>query len=315
MISELRLAQAFDTMNLPRGASPIEVKERFISLKSRLAPDSARFIAVSEAYDLINEADIQREVQLNVAAAGLRSRSERELDLELNQLQKRQRVDDKLTHSSKQDMNILLTKPVDSAFEKVTPAKPVSVSGDFWEKLRKAILISEKYLRSIKLLLSILKEGKLSDELNETIRIALYSPDSSSEDFWAFRSSEERAVIADIIKEAEHSDDLELASHRLALFSDDNFVFSNTLKNLQSQLGKSQGIFSHDLACTLRLLSSPEITNSPAKVTAALKVSTEAYRLIDRFAKEDQMIILDLQKFLNKKANDKIFEGSYARFT
>ena len=313
MISELRLAQAFDTMNLPRGASSIEVKERFISLKSRLAPDSARFIAVSEAYDLINEADIQREVQLNVAAAGLRSRSERELDLELNQLQKRQRVDDKLTHSSKQDMNILLTKPVDSAVEKVT--KPVSVSGDFWEKLRKAILTSEKYLRSIKLLLSILKEGKLSDELNETIRIALYSPDSSSEDFWAFRSSEERAVIADIIKEAESSDDLELASHRLALFSDDNFVFSNTLKNLQSQLGKSQGIFSHDLACTLRLLSSPDITNSPAKVSAALKVSTEAYRSIDRFSKEDQKIILDLQKFLNKKANDKIFEGSYARFT
>ncbi len=80
-MSEHAVSEAYDTLNLPRGADLAEVHDRYASLRARLSGMPERLSKVKDAYDLILAAESARKAAVD--ASGNRTRSERVLDEEL----------------------------------------------------------------------------------------------------------------------------------------------------------------------------------------------------------------------------------------
>ncbi len=301
MIPEYELAEAYDALNLPRGATKGEVENRMASLIARAteAGNLDRLAKVKSAHELIIQAESMRK--LAVDSSGNRTRSERALDEELERVTKKAKID-------QQDP----PQPLPISTSEKSPSS-LHTDSELLFKIRSALLHEDNFLRTGKLLSSILQDpSRLSpsnfNDFLDTIVCLVNAPcyPFTYGSRYCSSTKESRDVVELVIQRLEaqayfHQHDaasmkyisnyLQVATKdTFGLLSDDSFVFSSSLKRIQDILEEGEEEegeqrkslvpkLSEAVLVALQALLSPEITSVPSRKAQALKLLSDAYRL------------------------------------
>ena len=309
--SEHALAEAYDSLNLPRGASLTELNDRFHSLRARLSAVPERLSKVQTAYELILSSECARKAAVD--ASGNRTRSERVLDEELERVSKKARIEAHVSLPSSSPPPCVpahSTKPIDRSV---------------FAKLRIALLQEDKFIRTGKLIASLLQQDPVilapnMDELSSTILCVLHAP------HWPFQfgqrfcmHSQEARDLARLVVDRFvklQGDEDELSRHlsfmihvTFNLLSDDAFTFNTAIKKVvelievvgeegEEKYEMSQiPTDSQCLVIALQAFVHSEVQSVPARVARAQSVVSEAYRSTSRH----RDVISAVQKALSSK--------------
>ena len=296
-MSEYQINDAYDKLNLARGASFDIVKERYAKLVSRIEKDHQRRAQVDHAFDLIKLHEEGKKSVAESHRAKFRSKSERDLDDQLLKIDvKKARI--AADHSEKPMKQV--DDVVVSSSAKVESTSHSSDSVLF-DKVKLAFLDSAKFLRTIKLLDNMLRSPLVEQhpgEFKNLIILAATCPDNLDLPF-SLASKAHRDALEQLAShvsqipinwdsEEEKEAFTRVTRDRLDLFSDDAFAFNAALKRLTAQVESSNP--PSQLIGTLHILKSPEVVSTPVKLAACRKVTTAAFKNREAFGNQSSSI-------------------------
>ena len=307
-MSDFQINEAFDMLNLARGVAFDIVKERFQKLLARLDTNQVRKVEIERAFEMIKAHEEGKKSQAESHRAKFRSKSERDLDTELEKMAvKKPRVDP--TEHATNGHNIKVTQPVAINDEK---AKPAHQSSDavLFEKVTIAFRDGSKFLRTLKLLDNMLCSPLVEqnpEEFKKLIFLAATTPENSEVPF-SLSNKANRDALSQMVthidqipinwNSAEEKDTFNrITRDRLDLFSDDAFAFNDGLKRLTIQAESPNP--PSQLIGTLNILKSRDVVTTGAKLAACRKVTTSAFKNRQAFG-DQASAIAAIQRDIHK---------------
>jgi hypothetical protein len=313
MILPNRINQAYDNLNLPRGASLQSARDRMAVLRLRFASetDSSKRNEAESAFKILEQADIYMKSQREAISSRTKTRSERILEEKLATLPDQPR---KVSLEAEVIEDTATAKRLRSAEghreeavkqELVTSAPSDANDAKVFEKLQGLLKDESKYFRAMNVLFNLVKafadgigiSPLTLTKLQESIDVAVISTNSSGLPLANLDEEHRRAstriinlvLATEQLKSAMDKEYIELWSHsvlfRNSLFELDNFIFVRRCKEILeiiSDLKKSprEERWLKQILLTLQSLSSKGAYKIvPGRINDTKSTMTEVFKM------------------------------------